>query len=152
MADKSKPQQTSPPEQTANNDSVAQSAASQRTTVLATAAAGATDGPDNAAAEAGSAAPPRASSTASTALHHLNNTTVQGGTELKPEQYNTSDAPPLALTEDCAAEQPASPHNDAAKKDVDTVQQIGDAKPRSKEPPGNPSSQLCPPMPHPVCG
>ena len=119
-------------------NSVAQRAASQRTTVLATAAAGATNGPDNAAAEAGSAAPPRASSTASAALHHLNNTTVQGGTELEPEQYNTSDAPPLAFADACAAKQPASPCNDAEQKDADTVQQTGDAKPLPEGPVGLP--------------
>ena len=77
MANKSKPQQTSPPEQSANNDSLRQSAAPPRTAVLATAAASAADGPDNAAAAAGSTAPPRASGTASTPLHHLNNTTAK---------------------------------------------------------------------------
>ena len=146
MSGKSKPQQASSPEQTANNDSVAQSAASQRTTVLATAEAGATNGPNNAAAEAGSAAAPRVPSTASTALRHPNNTTVQGGTKLKPEQCNTNDAPPLARTDNCNKERTQT-KKDAATKDADTVQQIGDAKPLPKEPPGSPSSQLSPPMP-----
>ena len=41
---------------------------------------------------------------------------AQGGIQLKPEQYNASDAPPLAFADACAAEQPASPRTDAEQK------------------------------------